>query len=154
MSETNTEAQVVNETPNPVAETATKSDNGSGPEGIQGTQGVNGPQFPPVRSYPVWDANSLITLTGREFEIVYNAVNQIVGAYQALQGILSRNILDGVISMDFEKDADGGGNYVPMSDEEKAPHLQEFAKAIESVKNARAAASAPKPTIVDPNTTA
>lgn len=108
-------------------------------------------EVPAVRSVPVWDNNAEIVMTGFEFEAIFNNLMALQTAQQAVNGIMSRNIINGVIQMDFEKISDDRQSYVPMTEEEKVPHRAEFAKAIEAAKRPQGAIIQPeKPSLVTP----
>lgn len=92
-------------------------------------------QLPPVRNIPVWPSDAKIELTGFEWEAIQNGLVQVQVMQQAAQAIMSRNIINGVITMDFEKLNPKTLEYEPMTDEEKAPHREELAKLIEGLKN-------------------
>lgn len=92
-------------------------------------------QIPEVRNVPVWANDAKIEMTGYEFEALYNGLQQIQMAQQSVNGIMSRNILNGTIKMEFEKFDKTAQNYVPMTEEEKAPFKEDFAKAVEAAKN-------------------
>lgn len=93
------------------------------------------PQLPPVQSVPNWAPDAEIVVTGIEWETIQNGLIAVQGAQQAAQAVMSRNIINGVIKMDFEKLNPQTLTYEPMTDEEKAPYLENFAKAVEKVKN-------------------
>lgn len=93
------------------------------------------PQMPPVRQIPVWNPTDKIEITGYEWEAIYNGLVQLQGLQQAAQSVMSRNILNGVIQMDFEKLNAKTLQYEPMTDEEKAPYLKQFKQTVEAVKN-------------------
>ncbi len=61
------------------------------------------PQMPEVRNVPVWASDAEIVLTGFEWEAIQNALVQVQIAQQAAQSVMSRNIISGVVKMDFEK---------------------------------------------------
>lgn len=100
-------------------------------------------EIPAVRNVPVWANDAKIEMNGFEFEAIFNGLMQIQAAQQAVNGIMSRNILSGNIQMDFEKISDDKQSYVPMTEEEKAPYKAEFEKAVEAAKR-------PKGVIVQP----
>lgn len=97
-------------------------------------------QYPEVRSIPVWDPQAKITISGAQFEILNNSLLQIREAQQVIQGVLSENIVSGVISMDFEKIDPKTLTYGPMTDAEKAPYVENVRQAIEAIKNPAKAA--------------
>lgn len=98
------------------------------------------PTMPPVRSIPTWPSNATVPLTGFEFEAIQNAIAATQYAGQILQGVMTRSILNGVVTMDFEKqDPENPTNYLPMTDEEKAPYKKEFQESIETFKKQQAA---------------
>ncbi len=92
-------------------------------------------KIPPVRSVPVWQPEVMISLKGFELEALANGLGQIQLAQQALQSVISRNIVDGVISLDFEKYDPQTNEYVPMTDEEKAPYRADVERQRAALKN-------------------
>lgn len=106
------------------------------------------PNMPEVQSIPTWSADAKIEVTGSEWEALQNGLTQIQLAQQAAQAVMTRAIINGVIKMDFEKLNPQTLQYEPMSDEEKATHVENFNKAIENVKKA-AAGEVPEPTVVE-----
>lgn len=96
--------------------------------------------LPEVREVPTWNPNEKIEVTGVEFEMIYNGVTQLQSIFAAAQSIMSRNLLNGKIRMNFEKLVDG--NYVPMSEEEQAPRREEYQKLINSILSQQANAEA------------
>lgn len=109
----------------------------------------NAQQLPPVRSLPVWDPNVNIQIKGFEWEAIQNGLASLNFAMQASQSVMSRNILSGDITMDFEKLDPATGQYLPMTADEKAPHLKQFAEQIEAFKTAQANATATPATPAD-----
>lgn len=114
-------------------------------------QQQNAPQAAPVRQVPVWKSNEKLEILGVEFEAIYNYINSIQGAYAAVQGIMNRNILNGKVQIDFEKLNEDQTAYVPMSEEEKAPHVAEVTATLEVLRKQAAANNDPNlsPTIED-----
>lgn len=108
-------------------------------------------QIPPVRSVPVWANDAVIKMSGLEFEAMYNTLMQMQLAQQAANSIMSKNILDGTIQMDFEKLSDDKQSYVPMTDEEKAPHVEQFAMALEAARRPQSQIIQPETGLVDAN---
>lgn len=92
--------------------------------------------LPPVRQIPVWSSDADIAMKGFEFEALQNSIVQLQVAQQSIQSIMSRNLVEGNIKMDFEKLNPQTLEYEPMTDEEKKPHQDDFAKAVENVKQA------------------
>jgi hypothetical protein len=103
-------------------------------------------QIPEVREQPYWSSNDDLIVKGAEFESLYNGINNMMQFMQpvfgAAQSIMQRNIINGTIKVRFEKlqmekapDGSEYPTYVPMSDEEQAPHIDNFNKLVESVKN-------------------
>lgn len=92
-------------------------------------------QMPPVRSIPVWDPNAKIEVTGFEWEAINNGLLQVQIAQQAVQAIMSRNIVEGTITLDFEKLNPKSLQYEPMTDGEKAPYIENMKKTIDAIKN-------------------
>jgi hypothetical protein len=54
-------------------------------------------------------------------------------AQQAAQAVMTRHLVNGTIKLDFEKLDPQTLTYGPMTDEEKAPYLENFNKAINAV---------------------
>jgi hypothetical protein len=98
------------------------------------------PQMPQVIEQPYWQATDKIDMNGKEFEHLYNGVHQLQQLSQGLFGvansIMQRNIFDGTVKVKFQKltEVDGQPEYVDMTDEEQAPHQEEFAKLVASLK--------------------
>lgn len=109
------------------------------------------PQMPPVRNIPVWSPQAKIELTGYEWEAIQNGLVQVQVMQQVAQGVMSRHIVNGTIKMDFEKLNAQTLQYEPMTDEEKAPHQEEFAKLIETVKAGLNEQAQAETSIVTPN---
>ena len=93
------------------------------------------PKPDPIRQVPVWKSTQNIEMNGLEFEAIFNYINAAQGAYGAVQSILQRNILNGGIDIAFEKLNEEQTAYVPMTDEEQAPHKAEVAKMLEALKS-------------------
>ena len=92
------------------------------------------PQMPEVRQVPVWANDAKIEMTGFEWEAIQNAIVYAQMGAQATQSVMSRNIMNGVIKMDFEKLNPQTLEYEPMTDEEKKPYQEEFQQAIINIK--------------------
>lgn len=92
------------------------------------------PQMPEVRNVPVWASDAKIEISGFEWEAIQNGLVQVQIMQQAAQAVMTRNIVNGTIKMDFEKLNPKTLQYEPMTDEEKAPHQAQFAKIIETIK--------------------
>lgn len=93
------------------------------------------PQMPPYRNIPTWDKNAKIEILGYEWEVIYNTVAQMQLLGQATNAVMSRNIVNGTINMDFEKLDPQTLEYGPMTDEEKQPLLEEFQNTIQAIKD-------------------
>lgn len=96
-------------------------------------------EIPEVRNVPVWANDAIIEMKGFEFEALFNGLMQIQTAQQAVNGIMSRNVLNGTVKMDFEKFDKAKQEYVPMSDEEKAPYVKNFEDAVAAAKKPQVA---------------
>lgn len=107
------------------------------------------PQMPPVRNIPTWPSDAKIELTGFEWEALQNGLVQMQVMQQVAQAVMSRNIINGIITMDFEKLNPKTLQYEPMTEEEKAPHKEEFAKLVEGFKATQEELSKPTPTILN-----
>lgn len=105
------------------------------------TQKAMNQQIPPVRSVPVWENDAQIVISGLEWEALYNPIMQLQLAQQAANAVMSRNIVSGVIGMDFEKLSDDKQSYVPMTEEEKAPHRESFATMLKAAQRQQAGVS-------------
>lgn len=86
---------------------------------------VNQPQLPEVRQIPVWSSNETIEMNGVEFQAIYEAMATIQQAAMVLQNIVTKNIMNEKIKLDFEKLDPVTNTYVQMTDEEKAPHAEQ-----------------------------
>src|ERR1700753_3291252 len=96
---------------------------------MEQNQSTNQPlpqQLPSHRSVPVWDPQVDIHIKGYEWEVIYNFIGSSQVAAQAAQGVMSRNIVNGTIKMEFEKLDPQKLQYVEMTDEEKAPLRKQF----------------------------
>lgn len=91
-------------------------------------------KLPPVRSIPTWPQDAKIEVTGFEWEAIQNAIVQMQVAQQAAQSIMSRNILNGQITMDFEKLNPQTLEYEPMNVEEKQKHVNEYNEMLANFK--------------------
>lgn len=91
--------------------------------------------MPPVRNVPTWKHTDNIVVTGYEWEAIQNSLAHLQLAQQAAQSVMSRNIVNGTIQMDFEKLNPQTLQYEPMTDAEKQPHREDFAKMLEAFKN-------------------
>lgn len=95
-------------------------------------------QLPAVRQSPVWKSTDTITLSGQEFEYIYNYVQAASNAFTACQSVMARHLVDGTIKMEFEKllhDQNGNPiNYQRMNEEEAAPHKEEFEKLLDTLR--------------------
>lgn len=118
-------------------------------------QAANMPQLPEVREVPYWLPTDSISLTGLEFERLFNGIQDLTMLVQGISNIgnsiMQRNIFDGTIKVRFEKlvsttDADGNFNpeYEVMSDEEQVPHQEAFAKFLNELKEKRNNPSIPR----------
>lgn len=100
----------------------------------QMTENSNVPQMPPVRNIPVWDKNATIKIKGFEWEVIFNTIQSLQVLQQAASSVMSRNIIEGVIEMDFEKLDPTTLKYVEMTQEEKDPYVKEFHDYITNAK--------------------
>lgn len=98
------------------------------------------PQMPEIRNIPTWDKDANIELKGYEWEVIYNSIASLQVLQQVAQGVMSRNVLNGTVDMDFQKLDPQTLQYVNMTDEEKASYKAEFASMIENVKKQQAEA--------------
>jgi hypothetical protein len=107
--------------------------------------------LPETREVPTWNPNELIEVTGTEFEMIYNGITQLQSIFTSAQSIMSRNLLNGRIRMNFEKlvNTENGPIYVPMTEEEQAPRREEYQKLINSILSQQKAASEPLPVVDD-----
>lgn len=103
--------------------------------------------LPEVREVPTWNPTEKIEVTGVEFEMIYNGVTQLQSIFAAAQSIMSRNLLNGKIRMNFEKLVDG--QYVPMTEEEQAPKREEYQKLINSILSQQAKAETEQLPVVE-----
>lgn len=96
------------------------------------------PQIPANRSIPVWDPQTDIIVKGFEWEAIYNFIGSAQVAGQAAQAVMSRNMVAGNISMDFEKLNPATMQYEKMTAEEKAPMAEQFAEAVATARKLQA----------------
>lgn len=92
------------------------------------------PQFPEVRQIPVWRTDETITMNGTEFQAIYEAMSSMQQAAGVLQGIVTRSIIEEKIKLDFEKFDPESNTYVPMTDEEKAPHAEQVQVILNQIR--------------------
>ena len=90
--------------------------------------------LPKVRQVPIWKSQETIEMNGLEFQQIFNFINSVEGAYAACQSIMNKNILKGTVQIDFEKLNEDQSAYVPMTDEEKAPHTKEVNDTLNNLK--------------------
>lgn len=83
------------------------------------------PQLPEVRQIPIWSSNETIEMNGLEFQAIYEAMATIQQTAMVLQNIVTRNIMNEKIRLDFEKLDPQTNTYVEMTQEEKAPHAEQ-----------------------------
>lgn len=107
-------------------------------------QNPNVPQLPPVRSFPVWAPDAEIKVNGRVWEAINNGLSAIQTAQQASQAILTENLLNGTMQMEFEKLDPNTLQYVEMTEEEKKPHRDEFNKAVEMIRKTQQVQAEPQ----------
>lgn len=86
---------------------------------------VNQPQLPEVRQIPIWSSKETIEMNGLEFQAIYEAMATIQQTAMVLQNIVTRNIMNEKIRLDFEKLDPQTNSYVQMTEEEKAPHAEQ-----------------------------
>lgn len=100
-----------------------------------------------MREVPKWDPRANLDLMGKEFEILYNGINELglllnqamsvlIGAAQS---IMQNNVANRKVTVDFEKlvEENGEATYVPMTEEEMAPHkkqLEDFITKLNEMK--------------------
>jgi hypothetical protein len=104
------------------------------------------PQMPEIRNVPTWDKEADIELKGYEWEVLYNSIANLQILQQVAQGVMSRNVLNGTINMDFQKLDPTNLSYVDMTDEEKAPYKKDFATMIEKMKSQQEKQAQPETT--------
>lgn len=103
--------------------------------------------LPEVREVPTWPPTAELTIMGREFELLYNGVNELGNLmnqgmstlYSVAQSVMQSNIANGNVTVNFEKltEQDNQPVYVPMTDEEAAEprkQLEEFIQKINETK--------------------
>jgi hypothetical protein len=90
--------------------------------------------MPPVRSVPIWPADAKIDVTGVEWEAILNTFSLLQNGVQAVQSVMSRNLVNGTMTMDFEKLNPQTLQYEKMPDDEKAKNQAEFAEMIKAFK--------------------
>lgn len=99
---------------------------------------MNQQSLPEVRNIPVWKSTDIIPVTGQEFEAIHNSFSQLQLGLAALQSVVSRNLVDGPITMDFQKLNPQTLQYEDMAPDEKAKYTAEFAELVEAFKKERA----------------
>lgn len=96
--------------------------------------------LPPFRTVPFWDPQVDINVKGFEWEAIQNSLTNIQMGQQAAQSVMSRNILNGTIQLDIEKLNPESLQYEEMTDEEKAPYLEDLKKQMDAVRNPKSQA--------------
>jgi hypothetical protein len=91
-------------------------------------------EIPAVRNIPIWGNDTEIVMKGFEWEAIFNGLMGIQTAQQAANSVMTRNVLNGTINMDFEKFDKEKGAYVPMTPAEKEPYIADFEKAKQAAK--------------------
>ena len=109
--------------------------------------------MPSIRNVPIWDGNAKFEVYAFEWEAIQNGLVNIQLAQQAAQSVMSRNILNGVVRMDFEKLNPQTLQYEPMDDEEKKEYADQFNETIESFKKANEVVNKPTESIAVPSET-
>jgi hypothetical protein len=114
-------------------------------------QQIPNQQLPEVREVPFWSSNDDLTIKGIEYETMYNGIMQMTeilqGVFGAAQSVMQRNLLEDRIKVRFEKlsettleDGTTVPDYIPMTEEEQRPHLENFNSLVAKVKQDRDAA--------------
>lgn len=128
-------------------------------------QNQNGqvPQMPEVRNVPTWDKEADIVLKGYEWEVIFNGIANLQVLAQAASSVMSRNIVNGVINMDFQKLDPASLQYTDMTPEEKEPYVNDFNKILDQMRNPKQpveqsaietqTVATPREEIVDPEET-
>lgn len=106
---------------------------------IMNQQTGQAPTMPEIRNVPVWDPQATIEVKGFEWEAIQNGLTGVQMGLQAAQSIMSRNILNGTITMDFEKLNAATMQYELLSDEDAKPHVEQFKAQVEAFKTAQTA---------------
>jgi hypothetical protein len=96
---------------------------------------IQQPQIPEVREVPIWSSNQTIEMNGLEFQAIFNYINNVQGAYGAIQSIMNKNIINGNVKLSFEKLNEDKTDYVPMTDDEQKPHIEQFEKMLDAMRN-------------------
>ena len=105
----------------------------------EGQETVNSntpPPMPEIRTVPKWDSTAEIVITGLEWELIYNTLLNTQGALQASQAVMSRNIVNGQIKLDFEKLNSKTLQYEEMPEDEKAPLIEDSMKQLSAIMSA------------------
>lgn len=93
------------------------------------------PPMPEVRAVPIWAPDASISVTGAEWEAIQNMLANLQVSAQAIQAVMSRNIIEGTIKLDYQKLNSKTLTYEEMTDEEKAPYEENTRNAIEKLTN-------------------
>lgn len=101
---------------------------------MENKQMENQQAMPEIKNFPVWEQDAQIIVSGREWEVLFNSIMSMQESFQAINAVMSRNIMNGVIKMDFEKLNPKTLQYEKMTDEEKAPQAEEFSNAVAAIK--------------------
>lgn len=92
-------------------------------------------QIPEIRSYPIWNSQETIEVSGLEWEAIYNYINIARQAVVAGESVMQRNTQSGKITMKF-MDSEGK----EVSNEE----VQEYTKKIQEMFQQKAKEQAEK----------
>lgn len=99
-----------------------------------------------VRQVPKWRSDDKITLTGIEWEAIYNYLLSARSANMAADAVMHRAVMDGVIKIDFERLNEAGTDYVEMTEEEQKPHKESLQQVINAFKERLSQSQQPQPT--------
>lgn len=94
----------------------------------------NQTQLPPVTQVPVWKSTDVIEVTGQEWQIISDYLSQAERATMAFHAVMNRNVLNGVIKLQFQKLNDEKTQYVAMSEDEQKPYQDEFQTMLKQAK--------------------
>lgn len=87
---------------------------------------------PEVRQRPEWNAGDILEISGAELKTMMDFIEQSTAAFYAINGVMSRNIVNGKIKLKFDKFDKQANDYVEMTAEEEAPYQEEVQQAIQA----------------------
>lgn len=95
---------------------------------------------PNVRPSPQWKGDQLISMFGAEWDAIFNFINSVGPAYSACSSVMNRGVLEGVVTMKFERVNPETGETTELTEAEQKPYQDQFAETIKQAKEIAAKA--------------